>query len=115
MPPPSYRARMADWTAVLPIDDLPLAKSTVVTLDDVKVLLYRTDERIYAIANRCTHQGAPLDRGVVKAGSDPTVTCPAHGSVFRLADGRVMRPPAGAPVASFEAQVTDGMVELRPA
>jgi len=26
-----------------------------------------------------------------------------------------MRPPAGTPVASFEARVTDGMVELRPA
>ena len=95
---------MADWTTVLPIDDLPLAKSTVVTLDETKVLLYRTEERIYAIGNRCTHQGAPLDRGVVKPGADPTVTCPAHGSMFRLADGRVMRPPAGSPVASFEAQ-----------
>ena len=79
------------------------------------MLLYRTEERIYAIANRCSHQGAPLDRGVVKAGSDPSVTCPAHGSVFRLADGRVMRPPAGTPLPTFEAQVTDGMVELRPA
>ena len=106
---------MADWTAVLPFDELPLATSTVVTLEGVKVLLYRTEERIYALANRCTHQGAPLDRGVVKAGSDPSVTCPAHGSMFRLADGRVMRPPAGTPVASFEVQVADGMVELRPA
>ena len=106
---------MADWTSVISIDELPLAKSTVVTLDETKVLLYRTEERIYAIANRCTHQGAPLDRGVVKPGSDPSVTCPAHGSMFRLADGRVMRPPAGSPVAAFEARVADGMVELRPA
>ena len=106
---------MADWTPVISSDELPLAKSTVVTLDETKVLLYRTAERIYAIANRCTHQGAPLDRGVVKPGSDPSVTCPAHGSMFRLADGRVMRPPAGAPVAAFEARITDGMVELRSA
>ncbi len=106
---------MTDWTPVISTDDLPLAKSTVVTLDDTKVLLYRTEERIYAIANRCTHQGAPLDRGVVKPGSVPSVTCPAHGSMFRLADGRVMRPPAGSPVAAFETRVADGMVELRPA
>lgn len=106
---------MAEWTAVLPLEDLAIATSTVVALDEVKVLLYRTQERIYAIGNRCSHQGAPLDRGVVKAGSDPSVTCPAHGSVFRLADGRVMRPPAGTPLPTFEVQVTDGMVELRPA
>ena len=62
------------------IDELSLAQSTVVSLDEIKVLLYRTEERIYAIANRCTHQGAPLDRGVVKPGSDPSVTCPAHGT-----------------------------------
>jgi len=114
MPGPPYRAPMADWTAALPIDELPLATSTVVTLQEGKVLLYRTEERIYAIANRCTHQGAPLDRGVVKAGADPSVTCPAHGSVFRLADGRVMRPPAGTSLPTFEVRVTDGMVELRP-
>ena len=111
----AYRARMADWTAVMPIEDLPLARSTVATLGEVKVLLYRTEERIYAVANRCTHQGAPLDRGVVKAGSDPSVTCPAHGSVFRLADGRVMRPPAGVPIQIFHARVADGQVELMPA
>ena len=97
------------------IDELSLAQSTVVSLDEIKELLYRTEERIYAIANRCTHQGAPLDRGVVKPVSDPSVTCPAHGSMFRLADGRVMRPPAGSPVAAFETRVADGMVQLRPA
>jgi len=68
------------------------------------------------VASRCTHQGAPLDRGIVKlAGSDPTVTCPAHGSVFSLLDGAVRRGPATQPVRSFETRIGDGMVvELRP-
>ncbi len=106
---------MPAWKAVLPSDDLPEATATVVTLDGIKILLYRIGERIFAVANQCTHQGAPLDRGVVKGGSDPTVTCPAHGSVFRLADGRVMRPPAGTWLPTFEVRVADGSVELRPA
>ncbi|MEP6758386.1 MAG: Rieske (2Fe-2S) protein [Actinomycetota bacterium] len=105
---------MGNWTPVIPIDDVPLAKSTTVTLEGGKVLLYRTEERLYAVANRCTHQGAPLDRGVVKAGTDPSVTCPAHGSVFRLADGRVMRPPAATPLPTFETRISESMVELRP-
>ena len=112
-----YDARMADedWTPVLALDDLPMARSTVVDMSDLRVLLYRADERIFAIGNRCTHQGAPLDRGPVKiGGSLATVTCAAHGSVFRLTDGSVMRSPATHPVPAFEVRVESGMVELRP-
>jgi nitrite reductase/ring-hydroxylating ferredoxin subunit len=43
-----------------------------------------------------------------------TVTCPAHGSVFSLADGRVRRGPATHPVQPFDARINDGMIELRP-
>jgi nitrite reductase/ring-hydroxylating ferredoxin subunit len=104
-----------DWTPVLALDDLPMARSTVVDMSDLRVLLYRADERIFAIGNRCTHQGAPLDRGPVKiGGSLATVTCAAHGSVFRLTDGSVMRSPATHPVPAFEVRVESGMVELRP-
>ena len=112
-----YDARMTDegWTSVLALVDLREAKSTVVDAGDVRVLLYRAGERIFAIGNRCTHQGAPLDRGPVKVGGSlATVTCPAHGSVFRLTDGSVMRSPATEPVPAFEVRIESGMVELRP-
>ena len=74
-----------DWIAALPLEDLPESRATKVMLDGTAVLLFRSGERIFAIGNRCTHQGAPLDRGPVKvSGSEATVTCPAHGSMFRL-------------------------------
>ena len=64
-----------------------------------QVMLHRSGDTIYAVRNRCTHQGAPLDRGPVKiGGSEATVTCPFHGSTFRLGDGGVMRGPAVEPV-----------------
>jgi nitrite reductase/ring-hydroxylating ferredoxin subunit len=70
---------------------------------------------------RCSRSGtsartrAGLDRGVVKiAGSVRTVTCPAHGSVFRLDDGKVMRPPATKPVPVYDVKVEDGRVFVRP-
>ena len=102
------------WTPVTALEDLREARSTKVMLDDTAVLLYRTGERIYAIGNRCSHQGAPLDRGPVKVGgSEATVTCQAHGSRFRLEDGRVLRGPATQPVPAFDVRVQDGTVELR--
>ena len=68
------------------------------------------------MSNRCTHQGAPLNRGVVReSGSLLTVTCPLHGSTFQLTDGRVMRGPATERLPVFESRVNDGTLEVRPA
>jgi nitrite reductase/ring-hydroxylating ferredoxin subunit len=42
------------------------------------------------------------------------VTCPAHGSMFSLNDGRVMRGPAMRPVTAYEVRIRDEKVEVRP-
>ncbi len=102
------------WAPALAHDELAEGRAIAVDVGDSKVLLYRAGERIFAIGNRCTHQGAPLHRGPVKGlGARPTITCPAHGSVFALEDGAVMRGPARAPVPGFEVRVEAGMIELR--
>ncbi len=103
------------WLPTGSLDDLIEAKAARVTVGDAMVLLVRSGDRVFAIGNRCTHQGAPLDRGPVKiSGSLATVTCPAHGSVFRLEDGKVMRGPAMKPVDAYETRVVEGTVEVRP-
>jgi nitrite reductase/ring-hydroxylating ferredoxin subunit len=82
-------------TRVIALGERPERTSTRMAVEGVPVMLYRDGERVDAIGTRCTHQGAPLDRGPVRiAGSEATVTCPAHRSVFRLEDGRVARGPA---------------------
>jgi nitrite reductase/ring-hydroxylating ferredoxin subunit len=87
----------------------------VVQLGDVDVLVVRTGDDLIAVANRCTHQGAPLSQGRVDLeGSLKSVTCPAHGSRFELPSGKVLRPPAASPLPTFEARVEGGMVQLRP-
>lgn len=104
------------WIDVASAADVPDAKAVRVTAQGIDVFLYRTDDQIFALANRCTHQGGPLHRGVVKAsGPNPTVTCPIHGSIFRLTDGRVMRGPALVPQPRYKARVNGERVEVRPA
>ena len=104
-----------DWTPAGAVEAMPEGKSAKVQIGDVTVLLVRSGERVVAIGSRCTHQGAPLERGRVQlSGSLATVTCPAHGSIFNLEDGRVMRGPATTAVASYEARVVDGTIEVRP-
>ena len=105
---------MSEWSSVGTLEDLPDGRGVRVAFGDATVLLVRSGERVHAIGNRCTHQGAPLDRGPVKVGGSlTTVTCPAHGSMFGLEDGRVLRGPATKPVESYETRVVDGAVEIR--
>lgn len=106
---------MDGWTEVGALDDLPDGRARRVEVGGAPVMLYRSGGDLFAIGSRCTHQGAPLDRGVVRiAGSQRSVTCPAHGSVFSLDDGSVVRGPAARPVPGYEVRVQDGVVQLRP-
>jgi nitrite reductase/ring-hydroxylating ferredoxin subunit len=103
------------WTDVLAVDDLPEGRLTRAEFEDAAVLLYRTGGEIFAIGARCTHAGMPLQHGPVRVnGNDVVLTCPAHGSQFRVNDGRVLRGPAAQPVPSYEAQERDGRIALRP-
>jgi len=103
-----------DWLAALPLAELPEGRPTRVDLDGVDVLLARDGDRLFAIANRCTHQGAPLSKGPLRfSGSLATVTCPVHGSQFALDTGKVVRGPALKPVAAYDVRVNEGMVEIR--
>jgi nitrite reductase/ring-hydroxylating ferredoxin subunit len=89
------------WVAVIAVRELPDGRAIRVTVEAEDVLLYRRGEDVLAIGNRCTHLGAPLHRGPVKSlRAIITVTCPAHGSMFALNVGRVMRGPAMRPVTS---------------
>jgi nitrite reductase/ring-hydroxylating ferredoxin subunit len=102
------------WTAVGALADLPEGRGTTREVDGVTVMVVRSGELVLAVADRCTHQGASLSRGPVHVTDAlATVTCPAHGSRFRLDDGHVLHGPATRPVASYDVRVEDGVVEVR--
>jgi nitrite reductase/ring-hydroxylating ferredoxin subunit len=106
---------MNDWIDVALEADLVDRRPVRVTLGGEPVLVVKAGNEWFAIGNQCTHQGAALDKGVLRfSGAVRTLTCPAHGSMFRLEDGRAMRPPATKPVPSYDIRVNDGRVLLRP-
>jgi len=74
-------------------------------------MLYRLGFDGRAIGATCSHLGGPLDQGDVE---DDCVTCPWHGSTFRLADGSVVHGPATAPVPAYEVRVIGRTVRVRP-
>jgi nitrite reductase/ring-hydroxylating ferredoxin subunit len=104
------------WTAVLATDELVEGRAVRVTLsEDEVVLLLRRGDELFAIGDRCTHVGAPLHKGrILPMGSIVTVTCPAHGSMFSLSDGRVMRGPATQPEPAYDVRVQGDQIEIKP-
>ncbi len=104
-----------EWVELIGFAELPEGRGLRRSVSGDSVLLLKADDQVFAIGNQCTHQGAGLDRGVVKiAGSVRTVTCPAHGSMFNLETGKPMRPPATKPVPVYDVKVENGRVFVRP-
>jgi nitrite reductase/ring-hydroxylating ferredoxin subunit/uncharacterized membrane protein len=99
------------WTAVLDEAALRSGELAVGKGKWFDVLLYGGEGRIHAMLDRCTHRGCALHRGTTDG---ETVTCPCHGSRFRLQDGALVKGPATAPQVSFEARIREGKVEVRP-
>ena len=106
----AFEAPPEDWTPALRESDLPEGESRYAEVGGVGVLVARHDGAVHAISNRCSHRGGPLDEGEL---SDGCVTCPWHGSVFRLADGGVERGPAAYPQPAWQVRMRDGVIELK--
>jgi nitrite reductase/ring-hydroxylating ferredoxin subunit/uncharacterized membrane protein len=102
----------AEWTTVLTETELGEGALKHAKAGDVDVLLVRQAGRIYAMDDRCTHRGCSLHEG--KLNDDATVTCPCHGSTFRL-DGSIVKGPATAPQPAFMVRSQQGKIEIRQA
>jgi nitrite reductase/ring-hydroxylating ferredoxin subunit/uncharacterized membrane protein len=98
------------WAKVVQEAGLPEDAPVAVEAEGRQILLYRHDGRLYAIDNVCSHAGGLLSRGPVDG---LTVTCPLHGSRFRLADGRVVRGPSSQPQPVLPTRIRNGWVEVR--
>ncbi len=101
-----------DWLEVA--DDVALVggKPLVARVGDDDVLLAMTPAGVIAaISNVCGHAGGPLDEGQFDA--EGCVTCPWHGSVFRLADGHVVHGPATGHQPRYEVRSEGGRLAVR--
>jgi nitrite reductase/ring-hydroxylating ferredoxin subunit/uncharacterized membrane protein len=100
------------YVDVMDLGDLRDGQPTVVQVEGTPVFLLRRGEDVVALHNACTHRGGPLNEGSVEG---DTVTCPWHGSTFRLADGEIERGPATVPQPRYEVRVQQGSVQVRAA
>jgi len=77
------------YVKVADTTELAASGKQLVTVEGKAILLVQADGSYYAVDNTCPHMGGSLFAGKLQG---TQVTCPRHGSVFDVADGRVVRP-----------------------
>jgi nitrite reductase/ring-hydroxylating ferredoxin subunit len=112
------------WHYLMVAADLPAGKPVHQLVGEVPVVAVRTAGGVHVLADRCSHMSGPLSEGELSEGApsagtlsagglaDGCLSCPWHGSVFRLADGSVARGPATAPQPSFQVREVGGAIQV---
>jgi nitrite reductase (NADH) small subunit len=73
-----------------------------------EIVVFRSEGRVFALANACPHEGNPLVEGDVLG---PTLACAYHGWRFDLETGACLL--GEAPVRRFPVAERDGEVWVR--
>ncbi len=98
----------AEWHLVGPEADIAEGTMQAHSLNGWQILVARSEGRLIAVNDRCTHQASRLSTGRIRRGA---IMCPLHGARFDLADGHCIG-AAYPPLRRFELRVVDGMAEV---
>lgn len=90
------------------VTEIPLGTMKRVLIGEVWVcVVHAPDGKLYAIDDRCTHEGDSLSQGEIWG---MEVECPRHISRFDVRTGAVTAPPALIPVETYAVSVENGNV-----
>ncbi len=99
-----------EWHDLMPADAVPASGLTRAMLGQVPVVVAPDGTGgVHVLADQCSHLSGPLSDGDL---SDGCLTCPWHGSTFRVQDGTVVHGPATAPQPVFRTRIQGGTVQV---
>jgi nitrite reductase (NADH) small subunit len=108
---------------VCPLESIPDGTMKQVRVAGRNLVLVRNGERIFALRDRCPHQGARLSDGIVtctRASGDvgqflperdgQIIRCPWHNWEFDAEDGMCLHNPDSVRVATYRVQIENERV-----
>ena len=98
------------WVDVGAAQEVTDTHSLSVELDEVALIVARCGADLYAVENRCTHDGETLAGAEIEACE---IICPRHGARFCLKSGAALTPPAYEPLRTFKVRVAAGRILLQ--
>jgi nitrite reductase/ring-hydroxylating ferredoxin subunit len=103
---------VANWTTVATVAELPDGEMAGFSVGGEDVLVANLGGEYRATGAICTHAGCNLaDDGDLEDGA---VSCMCHGSIFDLATGEAIGPPADEPIPVFEIRVEGNEIQVSP-
>jgi len=75
---------LTKYLKIANIKDIPQKTGKKVQVNGKSIALFKYEDNIFALNNRCPHQGADISDGFVKEGR---AVCPLHGWSFDLETG----------------------------
>ena len=100
------------WIDVGRIEDVPpRGARTVVVESGEEIAVFRTgDDAVFALINRCPHNGGPLSPGIVHGHN---VSCPLHNWTIALTTGQAQGPDSGC-TPTIPIRVEAGRILIAP-
>jgi 3-phenylpropionate/trans-cinnamate dioxygenase ferredoxin subunit len=96
-----------DWVDVGSADGIAESASLSADIDGLALLVVRCGADLYAIEDRCTHDGESLEGAQVESCQ---IICPRHGAHFCVRTGEALTPPAYEPLRTFKVRIENGRI-----
>ena len=98
---------MSEWIDIGAASELGEGVPLPAEVDGVAVVVVRCAGGLYAVEDRCTHDGESFAGAQVESCE---LICPRHGARFDLRTGDALTPPAYEPVRTYAACEQNGRV-----
>jgi len=98
---------LSEWIDIGATSELDEGVPFSADVDGVPVVVVRCGRELYAVEDRCTHDGESFAGAEVQ---DCELICPRHGSHFSLSSGEALTPPAYEPLRTYAAREQDGRI-----
>lgn len=94
--------KLAEGYKVCTLNDIPTQGGRLVKINGKDIALFRTsDDKVYALENKCPHKSGPLVEGII---TGDILICPLHAQKINLSDGVVLPPDEGC-AATYEVKL----------
>ncbi|MGB2895652.1 MAG: non-heme iron oxygenase ferredoxin subunit [Anaerolineales bacterium] len=103
----TYKEEDVEFVSAAAADEVGNGARILLEIDGQAIALFNIAGEFFAIADVCSHDGAPVADGELDGYQ---ISCPRHGAHFDLRTGKVLTLPAVVDIPAYPVRVEDGEV-----